>query len=201
MQAGGVNQVTLGQRAGLAVSWVNNYLRGNYRTVRPAHLAGILRALAGTPEDTAALVEAYLFDRFPESRCGFVEIRTPRASKAGKKSVPTKGLPADFADDHGALQARQITSPKIDKYLRAAKTVAGFDSCAVIFQVGAPVALIAVESRRSICQGMIEPRPATVGGDVTPSESRSGHVVDCEVSEGVSGMTAPPPQSPGRSIL
>ena len=38
MQDRGVNQTQLSQRAGLAVSRVNNYLQGKYRTITPAHL-------------------------------------------------------------------------------------------------------------------------------------------------------------------
>lgn len=77
MQARGVNQVALSTGAGLAVSRVNNYLRGNYRTIKPTHLAAIVRALDPTPADLAALVEAYLFDLLPGSCRGLVEIRTP----------------------------------------------------------------------------------------------------------------------------
>jgi transcriptional regulator with XRE-family HTH domain len=44
MQERGVNQVQLAQRAGLAVSRLNNYLQGKYRTITPAHL-GIERKL------------------------------------------------------------------------------------------------------------------------------------------------------------
>ena len=67
MQERGINQVTLGAKAGLAVSRINNYLQGHFRTIKPAHVAAICEALETTPADTAALIQAYTYDLLPEN--------------------------------------------------------------------------------------------------------------------------------------
>lgn len=97
MQERGVNQTQLSQRARLAVSRINNYLQGRYRTITPAHLEAIFGALGGTPADNAALVQAYLFDLLPEECRGLVEIRIPGAKPAARWAVPSKDLPKWFA--------------------------------------------------------------------------------------------------------
>lgn len=97
MQERDINQVQLSERAGLAVSRLNNYLQGKYRTVKPAHLEALSAALGGTPADNAALVQAYLFNLLPENCRGLVEIRVPGVRESGKWEVPSKGLPKDFA--------------------------------------------------------------------------------------------------------
>jgi len=97
MQAGGINQVQLAERTGLAVSRVNNYLHGNYRTINPAHLSIIVQALDATPADTAALIQAYLFDLLPDACRGLIEILPPSALKSERWKMPSKGLPPEFA--------------------------------------------------------------------------------------------------------
>jgi len=83
MQDRGVNQVQLFERSGIAVSRVNNYLQGKYRTIKPAHLAAISTALGGATADNAALIQAYLYDLLPEECRGLVEIRIPGARETG----------------------------------------------------------------------------------------------------------------------
>jgi len=97
MQAHDVNQVELAKRTGLAVSRVNNYVQGNYRTIKPAHIEVISKALGITPADRAALVQAYLFDLLPESVRGMVDIHISGTREASNWEVPSKGLPRDFA--------------------------------------------------------------------------------------------------------
>lgn len=113
MQTRGVNQVTLSARSGIAASRINNYLQGKYRTIRRAHLAAIVTALAPGPADIGALVEAYLFDLLPESCRGLIEIQTPDARESGRWTVPTKGLPADFADAFRDLYRLCVNEPKV----------------------------------------------------------------------------------------
>ncbi len=98
MQARGVSQAQLAERAGIAVSRVNNYAQGNYRTMKPAHLLAIVTALGGKPANDSLLVQAYLYDLLPERCRGTVEIRVPGARESGKWEVPSKGLPEGFAD-------------------------------------------------------------------------------------------------------
>lgn len=97
MQERGINQVQLHDQTGIAVSRVNNYLHGIYRTIKPAHVAAICKALGATPADEAAMIQAYLFDLLPEGCRGLVDIRVPGARETGKWQFPSKGLPKDFA--------------------------------------------------------------------------------------------------------
>ena len=42
MERNGINQVQMGVATGIAVSRINNYLHGKYRTIRPDHLGKIV---------------------------------------------------------------------------------------------------------------------------------------------------------------
>ena|GEM_PF-756788 len=117
MQDRGINQVQLSERSGIVISRVNNYLKGKYRTIKPAHLEAITAALGG-PSDNAALVQAYFFDLLPESCRGLVEIRVPGAREAGKWEVPSKGLPRDFAAALRSLYVLCVSSVKVREYTR-----------------------------------------------------------------------------------
>jgi DNA-binding Xre family transcriptional regulator len=113
MQSRGINQVTLSAKAGLAVSRVNNYLQGNYRTITPAHLAAICKALGSTPADSAALIQAYAYDLLPEKLRGMVDIRVLGAREAGKWEVPSKGLPPAFAAEFVDLYKLTVSNSKV----------------------------------------------------------------------------------------
>lgn len=113
MQARRVNQVALAKRSGVAVSRINNYLQGNYRTVSPGHLGAIVRCLASKPADTAALVEAYLFELVPEPVRGLVEVRVPGAKQGARWAVPAKGLPVEFAEAFRDLYRLCVNQPKV----------------------------------------------------------------------------------------
>jgi transcriptional regulator with XRE-family HTH domain len=97
MQARGVNQVQLAERAGLPVSRINNYLQGNYSRITPAHLHAISKAVGETHADTSVLVQTYLFELLSHQSRGLIEIRISGAREPGNWELPTKGLPADFA--------------------------------------------------------------------------------------------------------
>jgi transcriptional regulator with XRE-family HTH domain len=112
MQNQGVNQVQLSKLTGIAVSRVNNYLKGHYRTIRPAHVAAICGAL-GTPAETAAMSQAYLYDLLPDSCRGLVDIRVSGNRETGRWEVPTKGLPPDFASKFRELYALCVAHPKV----------------------------------------------------------------------------------------
>jgi transcriptional regulator with XRE-family HTH domain len=112
MQAQGVNQVQLSRRTGIAVSRVNNYLAGAYRTIKPAHLAAICSALGGTPAELAPLAQAYLYDLLPPGCRGLVDVRIPGTRDNGWE-VPTKGLPADFAAAFREFYILCVANPKV----------------------------------------------------------------------------------------
>jgi transcriptional regulator with XRE-family HTH domain len=94
MQEHGVNQVELGERTGIAVSRVNTYLYGNYRTIKPAHVAAMAAAFGGT--SGSALVEAHLYDSISPKCRDLIEIKYP-GQKTGKWVIPVAGLPQEFA--------------------------------------------------------------------------------------------------------
>lgn len=97
MQEKGVTQVELARRTGIAVSRINNYVKGRYRTVRTSHVERIAGAFGG-PGPGGLLVEAYLHDLVPERLRGLFEVRYPDMPKATKWSLPSKRLPQPFAD-------------------------------------------------------------------------------------------------------
>lgn len=103
MQEQGINQVEMSAKTGIAVSRINNYIQGNFRTMKPAHLEKIVTALGGPAGSTAPLVEAYLFDLLPEGCRGRIEIKIPGASRAQHWEVPSKGLPEKFATEFADL--------------------------------------------------------------------------------------------------
>lgn len=113
MQERGVKQVGLAALTGIAISRLNNYLKGNYRNVKPAHLAAIAEALGGKPADNAALVQAYLFDLLPEDCRGLVEIRVAGAKETGKWEVPSEHLPKAFAADLRELYRLCAGHPRV----------------------------------------------------------------------------------------
>lgn len=94
MEAAGVNQVELARRTGIAISRINNYLYGSYRTIKPKHAGALAEAFG---KDGAALVEAYLYDLLPAECRGLVEVKYP-GQKTGKGwAVEVKGLDKEFA--------------------------------------------------------------------------------------------------------
>jgi transcriptional regulator with XRE-family HTH domain len=95
MQEHDVNQVDLAQRTGIAVSRINSYLFGKYRTIKPAHAGQMAAAFGGT--DGAALIEAYLYDLIPPECRGLVEVKYPDQKTGKGWTVPVKGLPQEFA--------------------------------------------------------------------------------------------------------
>jgi transcriptional regulator with XRE-family HTH domain len=113
MQAQNINQVQLSKQTGMAVSRINNYLQGSYRTVTVAHFDAICSALGSTPANKAALVQGYLFELLPNECRGNVDIRTPGAREAGKWEVPSKGLPKDFAEKFRDLYVLCASNPKV----------------------------------------------------------------------------------------
>ena len=112
MQERGVNQVELSRRTGIAVSRINNYLKGKFRTVKPAHVEAMVEALGGG-KAAGALIEAYLFDLLPENCRGLIEVKYPGMPTGGKWTPPAKGLSRDFAEQLQTLYRLCATSVKV----------------------------------------------------------------------------------------
>jgi hypothetical protein len=102
MQTHGLNQVQLAAATGIAISRVNNYLQGHYRSIKPVHVGAIAGAIGGGAAG-AVLVEAYLYDLLPPGCRGLVEVKYP-GQKSGKGwAVQVTGLPKDFANQWQAF--------------------------------------------------------------------------------------------------
>jgi transcriptional regulator with XRE-family HTH domain len=113
IQERGVNQVELNKLTGIAVSRINNYVHGKYRTIRPAHLTAIFEALGGSNAENAVLVQAYLLDRISEECRRWVGIRIPGVKETGKWAVPSKGLSPAFAGAFKDLYLLCVSNVKV----------------------------------------------------------------------------------------
>jgi hypothetical protein len=97
MQERGVNQAELHNRSGIAVSRINNYLQGRFRTIKPEHVEAILKALGGGSRGGAALVQAYLLDRISDECQRWIEINIPGSKETHKWQFPNNDLTPSFA--------------------------------------------------------------------------------------------------------
>jgi hypothetical protein len=81
---------------GIAVSRVNNYLHGKYRTIRPDHLGLLVGAAARTPAERLELVRAYLTDLLPGDLQ--TEVAIGAAGGAGRISGKARSERASFRE-------------------------------------------------------------------------------------------------------
>ncbi len=112
MEKHGVNQVQLSQ-SGIAVSRINNYLHGKYRTIKPAHLSMFCEDLAKSDIERGELVQAYLLDLIADQDKDRLEIRVPNLSHGGHKEKFSEGLPKAFAAEFEELYRLCAASSKI----------------------------------------------------------------------------------------
>ena len=84
MERNGVNQVEMSAATGIAVSRINNYLHGKYRTIRPDHLGLLAKAAARSPAERLELARAYVMDLLPADLQA--EVRVVAAGGAGRSS-------------------------------------------------------------------------------------------------------------------
>jgi transcriptional regulator with XRE-family HTH domain len=90
MERNGINQVQLAAATGIAVSRVNNYLHGKYRTIRPDHLGVLAKGAARTPAERLELVRAYLLDFLSADLQA--EVRIGAAGRSSGKVRPGRSL-------------------------------------------------------------------------------------------------------------
>jgi transcriptional regulator with XRE-family HTH domain len=95
MERNGINQVQMGVATGIAVSRINNYLHGKYRTIRPDHLGKMAKAAARTASERAELVRGYVMDLLPEELQSDLSLeptgatgKVPRAARPEKSLLP-----------------------------------------------------------------------------------------------------------------
>jgi transcriptional regulator with XRE-family HTH domain len=114
MERNGINQVQLSAATGIAVSRINNYLHGKYRTIRPDHLALIAKATGRTAEESGVLVRAYLLDLLPEVLQPVVHIDAvgTRKSQRRQDQFEQRELPATAAAALARLRALSLRNAK-----------------------------------------------------------------------------------------
>jgi len=114
MERNGVNQVQLAAATGIAVSRVNNYLHGRYRTIRPDHLGVLAKGAARTAAERGELARAYVQDLLPEELHEVVHLEV--AGGGGKLSKETKSesrlLPSTASKALAELKALSVRSAK-----------------------------------------------------------------------------------------
>jgi len=115
MEHNQVNQVELSKRTGIAVSRVNNYLQGKYRTIRPDHIGRILESVTTAKVERANLTEAYAMDLLPDSAKGLVAIRVDTMDMASWY-LQRNRLPSSFAKKFEALYRLCVDHPKARAY-------------------------------------------------------------------------------------
>jgi transcriptional regulator with XRE-family HTH domain len=116
MEKNHINQVQLSAATGIAVSRVNNYLHGKYRTIRPDHLEVLSKSASRTDAERRELIRAYLIDLLPEGlQC---EIRVEGVRDGGRAALRNAAklekplLPAATAAAMADLQLRVARSAK-----------------------------------------------------------------------------------------
>lgn len=109
-----VNQVKLSAAAGIAVSRLNNYLQGKYRTIKPAHIEGIVQNVTADVSDRADIVKAYVLDLLPPFAKEIITIDT--AAGAGRDFeawyLQKNRLPGSFAGEFEQLYKACVAHPQ-----------------------------------------------------------------------------------------
>jgi transcriptional regulator with XRE-family HTH domain len=111
MERNGISQVQMTAATGIAVSRVNNYLHGKYRTIRPDHLGLLAGAAARTPAERLELVRAYLLDLLPADLQAEVAIGAAGGA-AGKLRPERSLLPGSTGAALAQLEALGARSAK-----------------------------------------------------------------------------------------
>jgi transcriptional regulator with XRE-family HTH domain len=91
MEKNHINQVQLSAAAGIAVSRINNYLHGKYRTIRPDHLEVLAKSVARAEGEQEELIRTYLLDLLPESLQSKIRVESVR--EGGKASAHRAAKP------------------------------------------------------------------------------------------------------------
>jgi len=123
MEKNHINQVQLSAAAGIAVSRINNYLHGKYRTIRPDHLEALAKSVSRSEAERDELIRTYLLDLLPESLQSVVKVEGIRdggkaaVRHAAKQEKPL--LPVTTAAALAELQALGARSAKARSRLEA----------------------------------------------------------------------------------
>jgi transcriptional regulator with XRE-family HTH domain len=111
-----LSQVELSAASGIAVSRINNYMHGKYRTIRPDHLEAIAKSASRTKAERGELIRTYLLDLLPEAFQDQIRIESAgdgggapvsRVAKLEKSLLPTTTVAAlTKLQDLGARSAK-----------------------------------------------------------------------------------------------
>lgn len=112
MEKNHINQVQLADGTGIAVSRINNYLHGKYRTIRPDHLAAVAKAVARTEVERSELIRAYLLDLLPEVLQSEIRVESVRSSGRAPTRLEKPPLPSAAADALARLRLLSARSAK-----------------------------------------------------------------------------------------
>jgi transcriptional regulator with XRE-family HTH domain len=112
MERNGISQVQLAAATGIAVSRINNYLHGKYRTIRPDHLTLLAKAAGRTGTETGELARAYVQDLLPEELHGTIslELKGGKAKPAKQPQSEKSLLPTAALTALSQLQALSVRS-------------------------------------------------------------------------------------------
>jgi transcriptional regulator with XRE-family HTH domain len=114
MRKHGISQVELNKLTGIAVSRINNYLKGKYRTVTPEHLEAIVLAVSGDQLERSELLKIYLLDLLTETLRPMVEINPLSQPKSFDNwFFEMDRLPREFTEQFKELYKLCIASPRV----------------------------------------------------------------------------------------
>lgn len=114
MRKHGVSQVELNKLTGIAVSRINNYLKGKYRTVTPDHLEQIVMAVTKDQIERSELLKIYLLDLLTDTLRPMVEINPLNQPKSFDHwFFEMDRLPREFTDQFKELYKMCTASPRV----------------------------------------------------------------------------------------
>lgn len=112
MEHAKILQIEVARQTGIAVSRINNYLQGKYRTIRPDHIDKIIGVVAINKSERARLAEAYVMDLLPDVAKGLVSIKAD-ASDMGSWYLQRNRLPGAFATEFEDLYRLCVDHPTV----------------------------------------------------------------------------------------
>ena len=114
MEKNGINQVKLSTATCIAVSRINNYLQGKYRTIKPAHIDAIIASAATTQSARAELVKCYVLDLLPAAGKGLLTLDAADGKKDFEGWYLQKNrLPQPSAANFEQLYIACVSSPQV----------------------------------------------------------------------------------------
>ena len=120
MERSVINQVTLSKASGIAVSRINNYLQGKYRTVKPAHVEALIQHATSDPAVQSELVKMYVLDLLSSFAKSLIVINpaTPGTIDSEDWYLQKNRLPLSFRREFEELYKLCCEQPLVVEVLR-----------------------------------------------------------------------------------